>query len=187
MELGFTHDEAFQEAKRCLQCQLNIFVDGDNCILCNACVEVCPVNVIHMADLELIESDQRPPFEPRLMEAKGWKAGAAMIMDENLCIRCGLCAPDLPDELHHHAALRAASGGRAQRGRGGRAGVAGRGPAGRRGRAGLARPAPEASTRPLDSRGAASFCARRGAAGAGWIPVRAGRAALAAPPGLMVY
>ena len=56
MELGFTHDEAFEEAKRCLQCQLNIFVDGDNCILCNACVEVCPTNVIHMADLELIES-----------------------------------------------------------------------------------------------------------------------------------
>ncbi|MGI8588047.1 MAG: FAD-dependent oxidoreductase [Chloroflexia bacterium] len=96
VELGFTHDEAFEEAKRCLQCQLNIFVDGDNCILCNACVEVCPVNVIHMADLELIDSINGAPFEPRLMEAKGWKAGAAMIMDENLCIRCGLCAQICP-------------------------------------------------------------------------------------------
>lgn len=96
VELGFTHDEAFQEAKRCLQCQLNIFVDGDNCILCNACVEVCPVNVIHMADLELIDTINGQPFEPRLMEAKGWKAGAAMIMDENLCIRCGLCSQICP-------------------------------------------------------------------------------------------
>jgi NADPH-dependent glutamate synthase beta subunit-like oxidoreductase/ferredoxin len=96
VELGYTHAEAFQEAKRCLQCQLNIFVDGDNCILCNACVEVCPVNVIHMADLELIETINNLPFEPRLMEAKGWKAGAAMIMDENLCIRCGLCAQICP-------------------------------------------------------------------------------------------
>ncbi|MEA2572953.1 MAG: hypothetical protein QOH93_251, partial [Chloroflexia bacterium] len=37
VELGFHKHEAFQEAKRCLQCQLNIFLDGDNCILCNAC------------------------------------------------------------------------------------------------------------------------------------------------------
>jgi NADPH-dependent glutamate synthase beta subunit-like oxidoreductase/ferredoxin len=96
VELGFTHDEAFEEAKRCLQCQLNIFVDGDNCILCNACVEVCPVNVIHMADLELIDSINNTPFEPRLMEAKGWRSGAAMIMDENLCIRCGLCSQICP-------------------------------------------------------------------------------------------
>ena len=98
VELGFTHGEAFQEAKRCLQCQLNIFVDGDNCILCNACVEVCPTNVIHMTDLDLIESVNGNPYEPRLMEAKGWKAGAAMIMDENLCIRCGLCAIRCPTD-----------------------------------------------------------------------------------------
>lgn len=96
VELGFTHEEAFQEAKRCLQCQLNIFVDGDNCILCNACIEVCPTNVIHMADLDLIESVNGNPYEPRLMEAQGWKAGAAMIMDENLCIRCGLCSQICP-------------------------------------------------------------------------------------------
>ena len=49
-----------------------------------------------MADLELIESINNLPFEPRLMEAKGWKAGAAMIMDENLCIRCGLCSQICP-------------------------------------------------------------------------------------------
>jgi ferredoxin len=96
VELGLPHHEAFEEARRCLQCQLNIFLDGDNCILCNACIEVCPTNVLHMADLGLVESVNGNPDEPRLEEAKRWKSGAAMIMDEYLCIRCGLCAQICP-------------------------------------------------------------------------------------------
>ncbi|HUP27171.1 MAG TPA: FAD-dependent oxidoreductase, partial [Chloroflexia bacterium] len=96
VELGFEKQEAFNEAKRCLQCQLNIFLDGDNCILCNACVEVCPTNVLHMADLDLIESVNGKGDESRLEEARNWRHGAAMIMDEWLCIRCGLCAQICP-------------------------------------------------------------------------------------------
>jgi NADPH-dependent glutamate synthase beta subunit-like oxidoreductase/ferredoxin len=96
VELGLPKEEAFQEAKRCLQCQLNIFLDGDNCILCNACVEVCPTNVLHMADFGLVHSVNGREDEPRLLEAKSWRSGAAMVMDEWLCIRCGLCAQICP-------------------------------------------------------------------------------------------
>ena len=48
VEVGFTKPIGFEEAKRCLQCQLNIFIDGNRCILCNGCVDACPHRCIEM-------------------------------------------------------------------------------------------------------------------------------------------
>src|SRR3712207_7484597 len=45
-----------EEAKRCLQCQLNIFIDGNRCILCNGCVDACPHQCIEMISLDRIHS-----------------------------------------------------------------------------------------------------------------------------------
>jgi formate hydrogenlyase subunit 6/NADH:ubiquinone oxidoreductase subunit I len=49
-----------------------------------------------MSDLDLIDSVNGSAEEPRLVEARSWKHGAAMIMDEYLCIRCGLCSQICP-------------------------------------------------------------------------------------------
>ena len=49
-----------------------------------------------MADFGLVETVNNQPDEPRLQEARSWRNGAAMIMDEWLCIRCGLCAQICP-------------------------------------------------------------------------------------------
>ena len=133
VELGFTHDEAFEEAKRCLQCQLNIFVDGDNCILCNACVEVCPVNVIHMADLELIDSINDTAVRAAPDGGQGLEGRRRHDHGREPVHPLRPVRADLPDQLHHHAALRAAPGRRAQRGRacrGGRRWTWAGGPAG---------------------------------------------------------
>ena len=48
VEVGYTKPIGFEEAKRCLQCQLNIFIDGNRCILCNGCVDACPHQCIEM-------------------------------------------------------------------------------------------------------------------------------------------
>jgi ferredoxin len=91
VELGFDRAPAFEEAKRCLQCQLNIFLDGPNCILCNGCVDVCPTKVISMVSVDRVGSIDGNPSHPLLEQTKGWRASAAMLIDEDLCIRCGLC------------------------------------------------------------------------------------------------
>ena len=91
VELGFERGPAYEEAKRCLQCQLNIFLDGPNCILCNGCVDVCPTKVLSMVSLDRIGSVDADQSHPILAQTEKWPAGAAMLMDEDLCIRCGLC------------------------------------------------------------------------------------------------
>ncbi len=91
VELGFDRAPAFEEAKRCLQCQLNIFLDGPNCILCNGCVDVCPTKVISMVSTDRVASVDGDEQHPLLTETKRWRASAAMLIDEDLCIRCGLC------------------------------------------------------------------------------------------------
>jgi thioredoxin reductase/ferredoxin len=56
VEIGYTKPIGFEEAKRCLQCQLNIFIDGNRCILCNSCGDVCPHQCIEMISLDRIDS-----------------------------------------------------------------------------------------------------------------------------------
>jgi ferredoxin len=91
VELGFEREPAFEEAKRCLQCQLNIFLDGPNCILCNGCVDVCPTKVISMVSVDRVVAVDGNPEHPLLEQTRKWRASAAMLIDEDLCIRCGLC------------------------------------------------------------------------------------------------
>lgn len=96
VETGFTRTLAYKEAKRCYQCQLNIIIDGQMCILCNACVDVCPMKIIEMVPLERIAAlDGRTDIATVSRQELG-VFGAAMVIDEATCIRCGLCVKRCP-------------------------------------------------------------------------------------------
>jgi NADPH-dependent glutamate synthase beta subunit-like oxidoreductase len=91
VELGLTGDEGFEEAKRCLQCQLNIFIDGSKCVLCNGCVDVCPEEVIEMVSLDRIFAIDGDAEIVEYAKQTMSPAAAVMMMDEERCIRCGNC------------------------------------------------------------------------------------------------
>jgi ferredoxin len=93
VELGYATTQAVAESTRCLMCNYNIWFDPFRCVLCGACADVCPEGVIHMVDVNQVKSEGHLP---ELEEAYGWDQGAAMILDEERCIRCALCVKRCP-------------------------------------------------------------------------------------------
>ena len=86
------------EASRCLQCQANISIDADRCILCNGCVDACPYGCIEMVGLDRLASlDGQPLAATSALTGDGRAAAtAALVLDENSCIRCGRCVDWCP-------------------------------------------------------------------------------------------
>jgi len=93
VELGYDTTAAVAESTRCLMCNYNIWFDPFRCVLCGACADVCPEGVIHMVDVNTLKTEG---LLPEVEEAYGWAQGAAMILDEELCIRCALCVKRCP-------------------------------------------------------------------------------------------
>ena len=111
LERPFSEMDAQIQAERCLRCHIQTVFDGDKCVLCGGCVDVCPKNCYKMVRLDDIQGDEnlRALVQARYgksledflrAEEKGDSAtletGTAIIKDETACIRCGLCARRCP-------------------------------------------------------------------------------------------
>ncbi|MFQ6020343.1 MAG: FAD-dependent oxidoreductase, partial [Dehalococcoidia bacterium] len=84
-ELSYSREAAQREAQRCLQCQLNLELDPQDCILCGRCVEICPYRCLNIVGRESIAGIDGDSEAPELEEARAWPDGAALVLDETLC------------------------------------------------------------------------------------------------------
>jgi NADPH-dependent glutamate synthase beta subunit-like oxidoreductase/NAD-dependent dihydropyrimidine dehydrogenase PreA subunit len=98
VEQDYPEPAAVVQGLRCLKCHVSPIFDGDKCILCGGCADVCPENCLRLVDVLAMRGDQKLQAAliaryGRLPEA-GEQAG--IIKDETRCIRCGLCAVRCP-------------------------------------------------------------------------------------------
>jgi NADPH-dependent glutamate synthase beta subunit-like oxidoreductase len=59
VELGFDEETAREQGGRCLICTINPIFDGELCILCNGCVDVCPTECLKLVPITLITGEKR--------------------------------------------------------------------------------------------------------------------------------
>jgi len=102
VELGFDVQLAFDEAMRCLNCDVQTVFTDNLCIECDACVDICPMDSISFtengeeADLRQRLTAPALNAEQDLYVSGPLPTARVMVKDEDVCLHCGLCAERCP-------------------------------------------------------------------------------------------
>jgi NADPH-dependent glutamate synthase beta subunit-like oxidoreductase len=98
VEKVYPEPAAQMQADRCLKCHIGPVFNGDECILCGGCADVCPEYCLRLVDVADLRGDEN--LQAGLLARYGClpERGqqGAIIKDETSCIRCGLCAARCP-------------------------------------------------------------------------------------------
>ncbi|HEX7191853.1 MAG TPA: FAD-dependent oxidoreductase [Thermoanaerobaculia bacterium] len=101
VEECFTERAARREGTRCLRCWTNTIFDqqpdaGTECILCGGCQDICPEDCIEIVPAWRVTAFPAEAYElAPVIVGETW-AGSVMLKNEEVCIRCGLCAARCP-------------------------------------------------------------------------------------------
>jgi ferredoxin len=102
VELGFDAKLAWQEAQRCLNCDVQTVFADKLCIECDACVDICPMDCITFTgngEEAALRTRLRAPAANAAQDlyvSGDLKTGRVMVKDEDVCLHCGLCAERCP-------------------------------------------------------------------------------------------
>lgn len=98
VEKVYPEADARLQADRCLKCHIGPVFNGDECILCGGCADICPEFCLRLVDVSDLRGDEK--LESALIARYGRVPNrgeqGAIIKDETRCIRCGLCAARCP-------------------------------------------------------------------------------------------
>ena len=97
VEIAYDETTARQQGGRCLICTLNPVFDGNLCIICNGCVDVCPMDCLKLVPISWLSGEERVAAVIKNYSSD-WEESSAMLLDPTRCIRCGLCAARCPTE-----------------------------------------------------------------------------------------
>jgi ferredoxin len=98
VEKDYPEPDARLQADRCLKCHVGPVFNGDECILCGGCADVCPEYCLRLVDAADLRGDEKlqGAFFARYGRVPERGEQGAIIKDETRCIRCGLCAARCP-------------------------------------------------------------------------------------------
>ena len=98
VEQDFPEPDARRQADRCLKCHVGPVFNGDECILCGGCADVCPEYCLRLVDVARLRGDAKlqTAFLARYGRIPAPGEQGAILKDETRCIRCGLCATRCP-------------------------------------------------------------------------------------------
>ena len=91
--------EAKEQAGRCLECHIHPTFEGDICILCGGCVDVCPSYCLSMKTLDKVDGGEDLKVLADMEfgdQAVAQEDASVMLFDPLKCIRCGMCAQKCP-------------------------------------------------------------------------------------------